>query len=463
MTRYIYKIMRRRLHLLSIIYLLFAAQSFADPPGAVNLRKTVIVQVVAQTKAAVVNISTTKIIREWVSPFGNDPFFQQFGQIQDVPGNSLGSGFIIHEDGYVVTNNHVIDRATTITVELDDGRKLPAELISADPEADLALLKISGKQPFPKLTLGDSSDLMIGEPAIAIGNPLGYSHSVSSGIVSALHRDLKDIEARESLTNLVQTDAAINPGNSGGPLLNAYGQVIGINTAIRSDAQNIGFAIPVNRLRDLIPELMNPAQVKKLEIPIQLTERRELSPPANIRTEIVTKDGLEVVDEIDGQRPRNIVDAYDLLLSAKDGQAISVEFADGKSLRLTPRPIPLPDAIQQAREKLGLTVELLTPMLAQKYQLTYHEGIFISAVAQSSIAERTGIQPGDILVQLGRFRVTTLDDLSGLLNRLPATGRVLVKVIRDDQLAQGFLTFGNDEGEKPEIQNPNTESNPNPQ
>jgi membrane-associated protease RseP (regulator of RpoE activity) len=152
-----------------------------------------------------------------------------------------------------------------------------------------------------------------------------------------------------------------------------------------------------------------------------------------------------------------------LLLSAKDGQAISVEFADGKSLRLTPRPIPLPDAIQQAREKLGLTVELLTPMLAQKYQLTYHEGIFISAVAQSSIAERTGIQPGDILVQLGRFRVTTLDDLSGLLNRLPATGRVLVKVIRDDQLAQGFLTFGNDEGEKPEIQNPNTESNPNPQ
>src|SRR6202034_1143298 len=111
--------------LVAMFCVLAPAFILADPPEAVNLRKTVIVQVVAQTKAAVVNISTTKIIREWVSPFGNDPFFQQFGQIQDVPGNSLGSGFIVHEDGYVVTNNHVIDRATTITVELDDGRKLP--------------------------------------------------------------------------------------------------------------------------------------------------------------------------------------------------------------------------------------------------------------------------------------------------------------------------------------------------
>jgi serine protease Do len=446
--------------LVAMFCVLAPAFILADPPEAVNLRKTVIVQVVAQTKAAVVNISTTKIIREWVSPFGNDPFFQQFGQIQDVPGNSLGSGFIVHEDGYVVTNNHVIDRATTITVELDDGRKLPAELISADPEADLALLKISGKQRFPTLMLGDSSDLMIGEPTIAIGNPLGYSHSVSSGIVSALHRDLKDVEGKESLANLVQTDAAINPGNSGGPLLNAYGQVIGINTAIRSDAQNIGFAIPVNRLRDLIPELMNPAQVEKLEIPIELKERRTISPPADIRTQIVTKDGLEVVDEINGRRPRNIVDAYDLLLSAKEGgEAIAVRYADGKSVSLMPRPVPLPDAVELAKDKLGLTVELLTPMLAQKYQINYSAGILIEGVVRDSVAGRTGIEPGDILVQLGRFKVTTMEDLAGLLGHLPASGRVLIRVIRDDRLASGFLTFGEEGGEKPEIRNPNDESN----
>ncbi len=263
---------------------------------------------------------------------------------------------------------------------------MPAELISADPEADLALLKISGKQPFPTVALGDSSDLMIGEPAIAIGNPLGYSHSVSTGIVSALHRDLKDVDGKESLANLIQTDAAINPGNSGGPLLNAYGQVIGINTAIRSDAQNIGFAIPVNRLRDLIPELMNPAQARKLDIPIKLKELRTLTPPANVSCRIVTADGSQVVGAIDGKRPRNIVDAYDLLLAAQPGQAITIRFADGKREELMPRPTPLPDAVVEAKAKLGLTVEALTPMLAQKYGLNEEDGIFVDAVARDSVA-----------------------------------------------------------------------------
>src|SRR6185437_13624680 len=159
-----------------------------------NLRRTVTVQVVEKTKDAVVNISTTKLVSRRISPFGFDPFWQQFGQgeVERVPASSLGSGFIVHPDGYVITNNHVIDRAREIHVELADGRKLPADLISADAEADLAVLQIHSEKPFPALDLGDSSDLMIGEPVIAVGNPLGYSHSVSTGIVSALRRDLKD-------------------------------------------------------------------------------------------------------------------------------------------------------------------------------------------------------------------------------------------------------------------------------
>jgi S1-C subfamily serine protease len=445
----------------------WSALAWADPPPSVNLRDTVIVQVVAKTKAAVVNISATRLISRRMNPFTDDPFFQQFGfgQIETVPANSLGSGFIIHPDGYVVTNNHVVDRAREITVQLADGRKLPADLISADPEADLALLKISGKQPFPTLALGDSSDLMIGEPAIAIGNPLGYSHSVSTGIVSALHRDLKDVGGKESLANLIQTDAAINPGNSGGPLLNAYGQVIGVNTAIRSDAQNIGFAIPVNRLRDLIPELMNPAQVLKLEVPIKLKEVRTLTPPATVDCRIVTADGSRVVSEIDGHKPRNIVDAYDLLLAAKAGQAITIRFAKGAQSSVMPRATPLPDAVIEAKAKLGLTVQQLTPMLAQRYNLTEEDGIFIDAVARDSIAARTGVQPGDILVQIGHFRVSTLDDLAALLDRLPQTGRVRIEVIRNDQLAAGYLDMGG----KSETRNPpaastvepNDESSPN--
>jgi serine protease Do len=417
----------------------------ADPPESINLRKTVVVQVVAETKAAVVNVSTTKLITERVNPFGNDPFFQRFdiGQVVTVPANSLGSGFIIHEDGYVVTNNHVIDRATQITVELDDGRKLPADLISADPNADLALLKISDTKPFPVIHLGDSSDLMIGEPAIAIGNPLGYSHSVSTGIVSAIHRDLKNVDGRENLQNLIQTDAAINPGNSGGPLLNAYGQVIGINTAIRSDAQNIGFAIPVNRLRDLIPELMNPAQVRKLDIPIKLKEERGISEPAEIHCRVVTDETPpRTVRRIDGKPMRNIIDAYDALLSAKAGREIAFEFGDGTRRLVVPTSTPLPDAVVEAKAKLGLTVEALTPVLAAKYHLNETDGIFITGVDNDSVAARTGVQAGDILVRLGRFKISTLDDLAALLNRLPSSGRVLIVLIRDDQLAEGLLDFG---------------------
>src|SRR5205807_1966128 len=198
------------------------------------------------------------------------------------------------------------------------------------------------------------SDLMIGEPVIAVGNPMGYSHSVSTGIVSAVHRDLKPNGANASLADLIQTDAAINPGNSGGPLLNAYGQVIGINTAIRGDAQNIGFAIQVNRLRDLIPELMNPAQVSKVDLPVKLVERRSITPPANVSCEIIEGKGdakaggrsgrssqrnesngnnsdraPAVLRSINGQHPRDIIDAYAMLLRVKVGQPLEIAWDDG--------------------------------------------------------------------------------------------------------------------------------------
>src|SRR5579862_5095891 len=206
--------MKSKTIFVSLIAVGFLASALrADPPEAVNLRHTVVVEVVSKTKSAVVNISTTKLVH--VNPFGNNPFFQQYDFGASALANTLGSGFIVHEDGYVVTNNHVIDRAREIIVELADGRKLPANLISADPDADLAILKISDKNPFPYLQLGDSDDLMIGEPAIAIGNPLGYSHSVSTGIVSAIHRDIEAAGEKSKMNDLIQTDAAINPGNSG--------------------------------------------------------------------------------------------------------------------------------------------------------------------------------------------------------------------------------------------------------
>jgi serine protease Do len=265
---------------------------------------------------------------------------------------------------------------------------------------------------------------------------------VSTGIVSAVHRDLKDDRDKVLLGDLVQTDAAINPGNSGGPLLNAYGQVVGINTAIRGDAQNIGFAIQVNKLRDLIPELMRPAGVTKVDVPLRLMERRSVTPPATVRSEVYEiRDKKPVVlQSIDGRPCRTIVDAYVALLEAKAGKPIELTWETGTE-RLTPKAVPLPDAVVQAKRRLGLGIQAVSPMLAEKYHLAVEDGLLVSEVARGSIAANAGIEPGDVLVQLGRYRVRSLDDLAGLMERLPSSGRVRVGVIRGEQVASGFLEF----------------------
>jgi len=369
--------------ILGVIVLAVAAATIAAPPpdSTINLRRTVTVKVVERAKDAVVNISTTKMINRRAGPFGDDPFWHQFGgqDVIRVPANSLGSGFIIHRDGYVVTNNHVIDRARQIHVELADGRKLPAELISADPDADLAILRISSDRPLPQLPLGDSADLMLAEPVIAMGNPLGFHHSVSTGVVSGIDRDLKDPGGKAVMAHLIQTDAAINPGNSGGPLLNAYGQVIGINTAIRGDAQNIGFSIPVNKLRDLVPELMNPAQANKLDVHVKLAERRTLAPPARVTSTILLEGSApRAVLSINGRRPRDIVDAYAALLRVKPNQECVLACDDGKPLRIKATPVPLPNAVVHAHDLLGVTVEQLTPLRAERLHLDAEDGLLVT-------------------------------------------------------------------------------------
>jgi serine protease Do len=336
---------------------------------------------------------------------------------------------------------------------VSDGGTLPADVVGADPDADLAVLHIHSATPLPTLAMGDSGDLMIGEPVIAVGNPLGFSHSVSTGIVSALHRDINPAKDEETdgqpvhgedaaLRDLIQTDAAINPGNSGGPLLNAYGQVIGINTAIRGDAQNIGFAIPIDRLRDLIPELMNPSQVSKVDVPLHLAERRSVVEPATVVTRVVTT-GERAVDvaAIDGHRPTDIVDAYAQMLGLHAGQPLDVTWANGQTQRLATTATPLPDAVVQAKQRFGLTIEQVTPMLADRYHLAQEDGLFISAVDRNSPAARAELQPGDVIVQFGRVRLATLDDLGALAVRLPQSGQTRVWVIRGTQLGYVLMHF----------------------
>ena len=422
------------------ILLIPCAARAADSP--LNLRRTVVVDVAEKTKNAVVFISTTKMAPVAVNQFGDDPMFARFNQYEMRRVGSLGSGFIVHPDGYVVTNNHVVQGAREIRVELLDGRKLSAEIVSSDPDADLAILKVEHQKPLPTIELGDSSDLMIGEPVIAVGNPLGFSHSVSSGIVSAIHRDLAGPN-NEEMSDLIQTDAAINPGNSGGPLLNAYAQVIGINTAIRSDAQNIGFAIPVNRLRDLIPKLMSPEHVNKAELPIKLSEARTVSEPSTIESAVRVEGSNEIVRTIAGAHPHNIIDAYAILLRCKVGDEIDVVTEKGAQ-KIKATSVPIPDIVVQSRKKLGLTVEQMTPMLAGKFGIDLEDGILVTSVDKGSIGAIAKLQPNDIIVQIDNYRVRTLDNLAILLQHMPKTGKVFVGILRPGvaQMGRTYFQFG---------------------
>jgi serine protease Do len=428
--------------LLSIVAILWLAPVIRAADSPLNLRRTVIVDVAEKTKNAVVYISTTKMGVVRVNPFGDDPMFAPFSQTYLQRVGSLGSGFIIHKDGYIVTNNHVIQGAREINVELLDGRKFSAELISSNPDADLAILRVQSDKPLPTLDLGGSSDLMIGEPVIAVGNPLGFSHSVSTGIVSALHRDLTGPN-KEQMNDLVQTDAAINPGNSGGPLLNAYGQVIGINCAIRSDAQNIGFAIPVDRLRDQIPELMSPEHASKTEVPIKLNESRRILEPATVESTIRVDGTNEIVHSIAGVAPHDIVDAYAILRNCKPDESIDL-VTDKGTQTIKAKPVAVPDIVVQARKKLGLTVEQMTPMQAGKLGIDLEWGVLITAVEKSSIADQANLQPNDILVQIGNQRVTSLDNLAWLLQHMPKRGKVFVGIVRPGmaQMGRTFFDFG---------------------
>lgn len=226
-----------------------------------------IVNVVKAAAPAVVKIDVVVQTEVYIDPFIREFYKQFFGDIprQFEESDSVGSGFIISKEGYIVTNYHVVEGAKKITVTLLNGDTYDAQYIGGDEELDIAVIKISPKKDLPVIELGDSDKLQIGEWAIAIGNPLGFQHAVTVGVISAVGRKIPKPDGSGYYTNLIQTDAAINPGNSGGPLLNIYGQVIGINTAIinPSQAMNIGFAIPINTAKRFINQIIATGKVEK--------------------------------------------------------------------------------------------------------------------------------------------------------------------------------------------------------
>ncbi|HZS34308.1 MAG TPA: DegQ family serine endoprotease [Methylomirabilota bacterium] len=417
------------------------------------------VRIAKAVKPAVVNISTKRVERgpdfrpDPEDPFERffAPFFRDFGP-RTV--RSLGSGFIINADGHVLTNNHVVDEASEIRVRLSDGRELGARVIGRDPKTDLALLKIDAGS-LPVVPLGDSAELQVGEPVMAIGNPFGLEQTVTTGIVSATGR----VIGNGPYDEYIQTDASINPGNSGGPLINARGQAIGINTAIFSRSGGsigIGFAIPVNLAKPVVTQLAETGHVVRgwLGVAIQpLTPDLAKSfglPSAEgalvssvVDDSPATKAGVkagDVIVEYDGKKVARADELPKAVAATQVGRAVPITVVrDGKRLALTATIGRLADNEQaagrpegpSARPALGLTLERVTPELAAQLNLDRPRGVLVRGVEDDSAAANAGIRPGDVILEVDHRPVTTVADVRNAVARHPRRKPLLFRLSRE--------------------------------
>ncbi len=403
-----------------------------DESSRLARRRTPVVEVFEASKDAVVNIASTRII-ERRDPFGFDEMFMRSPRRRQRV-SSVGSGFVIHPDGYIVTNAHVVDRTADRTVMFANGAEYAAEVVAVDSENDLAVLKINADGPLPSLPFGRSDDLMIGETVVAIGNPLGFEHTVTAGVVSAANRTIETPGG--ALEELIQTDASINPGNSGGPLLNVLGELIGVNTAIRADAQNIGFAIPVNRLRDLLPELLD------VERRYRVRTGLRVSPQAPVVVRTVAPDspaaraGLrtgDVIRRIDGQPIRRGLDYHIAFIGRRADDMVRLDLeraGEPVEATLIIEARPAPDGGALAWRRLGLDLRPLPEDVAQELRLPGGAGLLVVGVDPDGPAARRGIRTRDIVIGVGRYATHSLDELGLILEYVDPGDRAALTAIR---------------------------------
>jgi serine protease Do len=397
-----------------------------------------------ELKPAVVNVSTSKVVKPKrprlpgpQSPDNDffDQFFNRFFQGQPtVPRKerSLGSGFIISPDGYILTNEHVVDGADEIKVRLDDGRSFTAVVKGQDQKLDIALLKIDAGGDLPVARLGDSDALQVGEWVMAIGNPFGLSETVTVGIVSAKGR----VIGAGPYDNFIQTDASINPGNSGGPLFDSQGRVVGINSAIVSGGQGIGFAIPINAVKAILPQLKKTGHVVRgwLGVTIQpmtpqLAESFGLKEAKGALVSEVVKDspaeraGIrrgDIIVSLQGKEVENVSDLPRLVAAIPVGEKINIGLLrDGKKIEVTATIGKLAETEEKAGTApggsagtLGLTVTDVTPDAAQTYGLTGDKGALVTAVDPSGPAADSDIHPGDLIIEVNSKRVDTVKEFA---------------------------------------------------
>ena len=422
---------------------------------------------------AVVNIRTVKTIKGGgrvfrhfkKGPFGDDDpmkdFFDRFldeDQKRDFKQRSLGSGFIIDKDGYIVTNNHVIDNADKIVVILKDEKEFEAKIVGRDKNTDLALIKIESNHNLPVLGFGDSDALKVGQWVVAIGNPFGLEQTVTAGIVSAKGR----VIGSGPYDDFIQTDASINPGNSGGPLLNMKGEVIGINTAIVAGGQGIGFAIPVNLAKNVIVQLKSTGEVTRgwLGVGIQ-----DISKEVAEYYGIKEKKGVLVTEvfpgdpaDLAGIKPKDIIlsvngKAVDsarqltgMIADISVGDTIQIKINRNGKSRTTDVKIAKREDTKisgkstQEREQaqLGIQASEITPETARRFNLKDTAGIIVVGVDPESKAAEAGLQVHDIIREINHKNITSVSDFNKTINDIPE-GETINLFIR--RMNRGFLVI----------------------
>ncbi len=441
----------------------FSAINRATSPGSFS-------HLVKIANPSVVNISAVKIIkeeRETPMPFGpNDPmkdFFERYfgGQIpKKYKQKSLGTGFIIDPKGYILTNDHVIEQTDEIRVRTADNKEYDAQIVGRDPMTDLALIRIKSDKPFIPLVLGDSNQLEVGDWVVAIGNPFGLGNTVTAGIVSAKYRQI----GAGAYDNFIQTDTPINPGNSGGPLLNTAGEVIGINTAIFSQSGGsvgIGFAIPVNMVKTLLPQLEKGKVIRGwIGVTIQ-----KITPELKDKFDLPDEKGALVSDvvpkgpaEESGIKRGDVIIAFDgepihesrelpyAVASTAVGKTVAVEIirnAEKKMLQLKVSELKTSEEeLQQtpaSEAGLGLTLQEITPELAQQYDLAKTSGLVIVNVENNSPAADADLKTGDIILEIDRMPIKSIAAFNRKISRYKKGNTILFLINRDG--SSRFLTL----------------------
>ena len=425
---------------------------------------------------SVVNISTTKILKSQRLPWGSVPsnrfgsgeFFRRFfgdGTDREYKQNSLGSGFIISADGYIFTNNHVVEKADKIKVKLSDGREYDGEIKGKDANTDIALIKIKPSSPLTAVTFGDSDQIRTGDWVFAIGNPFGLDHTVTAGIISAKGR----VIGSGPYDNFLQTDASINPGNSGGPLFNLKGEVIGINTAIVAQGQGIGFAIPINMAKELLSDLKGKGYVTRgwlgvsaqdvtedIAKNLQLKETKGALVSHVFEGEPADKGGVKAGDVILRIDNKRIGDTRDLIRTVAGlpvGKEVNVSiWRDGKEKTL---PVVIAErkdgrgviGEDHLSETFGMTVQEITPEMMKHFKLPAKTGVIITEVFDGGAADEAGLRPQDIVLEINRQKITSPEDYVEILSRKTEEGTYLFRIKRDENFF--FVPLTLPEGKHP--------------